>query len=163
MFLFDFNPTSNEKIVTVQHFKFFCITWSRTNAEEYAAISQKYDTVKKTVISTLLNFGKFDLARELAEKYKVKISILIVRIQHHSIKFKNGILNWTLYSNIWYSFIQEFNVLVVLAEQMNDNERLQYYMKHFKNDGFPTFLFQWLLINGTYSTIGFVRFSCLMV
>jgi hypothetical protein len=49
--------------------------------------------VKKTVISTLLNFGKFDLARELAEKYKVKISILIVRIQHHSIKFKNGILN----------------------------------------------------------------------
>jgi len=82
------------------------------NAEEYTALAQKYDTVKKNVITPLLNFGKFDLARELAEKYK------------------------------------EFNVLVTLTERMNDNERLHYYMKLFKDDGFPTFLFHWLLLNG---------------
>lgn len=46
------------------------------------------------------------------------------------------------------SLQQEFNELVQICDVLNDNQRLEQYKRQFKDEKFPEFLFQWLLLNG---------------
>ena len=90
----------------------------------------KFDESKKRFIHPFSAFKKFDLARDLAEKYRVRTrakatTCLILTAQ-----------------------LQEFNELVQICDVLNDNQRLEQYKKQFKDEKFPEFLFQWFLLNG---------------
>lgn len=102
---------------------------SETSQLDYESLAIKFDEAKKRFIHPFSAHKKFDFARDLAEKYRVRTEAQKV--------YQDELMR-----------LQEFNELVQICDVLNDNQRLEQYKRQFKDDKFPEFLFQWLLLNG---------------
>ena len=56
---------------------------------------------------------------------------------------------------------KEFNTLVEICDQYDNNERLHEYMARFQADGFANTLFKWYLSNGKFFVLSFYFYSYL--